>query len=150
MNEQSSFSLFRSRAHAIHARLIAAIADLVHTRNASRQRDAWRTLEASLLAHLGTEADLMLPDFGLLHADEAAHVRGNHELIRQSIARVHATSTAGGLDPLALGELDTLLRDCAAFEERQLYPWAERQLRASKKGEFLHRAREQAPNDALS
>jgi hypothetical protein len=141
MNEHRfSHSLFRSGAHAVHARLFDALSQLAHTESATEQGKAWQALEASLLAHLRDEEDLVLPDFGLLHSDDAAHVRGQHERIRQCVARMSVTASAGGLDLNTLDELSALLRDCARFEERLLYPWAERQLRASKKGEFLQRA----------
>ena len=139
----SPHSLFRSSAHTVHTRLLDALVELAQMEPATPRTEAWQALETRLLAHMRAEADLMLPDFGLMHADEAARVRGAHERIRQCIIQVQDTANAPGLDLRALDELDTLLRTCAAFEERLLYPWAERQLRASKRGEFLQRARGQ-------
>jgi hypothetical protein len=145
----SSHSLFRSSASIAHARLLDALTELAQMERATQQTKAWQALETRLLAHMRAEEDLMLPDFGLMHSDDAAHVRGAHERIRQCIVQVQDTASTRGLDPRALDELGTLLRTCAAFEERLLYPWAERQLRPSKRGEFLLREREQVLNTEI-
>jgi Hemerythrin HHE cation binding domain len=137
----SSYSLFRARAHAAHSEQLEALLKLVETTDRTPRR--LQELETALLAHLRAEEELILPDFGLLHATEAARIRAEHDQIRQLLVR---SDVAQGEEALraTLAQLSKLVRDCSAFEERQLYPWAEQQLRASKKGEFVQRTQRQS------
>lgn len=142
MQEQfSSHSLFRARAHAAHGEQREAVQKLVLTRGAN-QKQALQALEAALLAHLRAEEELLLPDFGVEYAAEAAHIRAQHEQMRQLIARSATAEDGEAADESTLRKLADLVRSCTTFEERVLYPWAEQQLRASKKGEFVQRARQ--------
>lgn len=143
MHEQfSSHSLFRARAHAAHGEHREALQKLVLAKAGTRQKRALQDLEAALLAHLRAEEELLLPDFGLEHASEAAHIRAQHEQLRQLVARSARGDVDDATEEDTLRQLADLLRACTTFEERVLYPWAEQQLRASKKGEFVQRARQ--------
>jgi hypothetical protein len=131
----SSHSLFRSHAHATHAQL-EALSKFVEMKGPAQRRKALQRLEEALLAHLRAEEEWVLPDFGLVHASEAARIRAAHECIRQRITRMNSATHSDGIDDHTVRELSKLIRECASFEELVLYPWAEHQLRTSKKGEF--------------
>jgi hypothetical protein len=134
----STHSLFRARAHAAHSEQLEALLKLAETTGKQRQRKALHELETALLAHLRAEEELILPDFGLLHATEAARIRAEHDQIRQLLMYSDGAQSEEA-HWATLAQLSKLVRACSAFEERQLYPWAEQQLRASKKGEFVQR-----------
>lgn len=135
-----SLSAFRSVAHGVHAQLTQGLDDLSQSRSATEQRATWRLLELSLLDHMRLEAELLLPEFELALGSDAARIREEHERIRQLAIRLDDTPTPACLDSALVAKLLQLITDCAAREERVLYPWAELCLPRRKKGDFLQRA----------
>jgi len=138
-------SEFRAQAHRIHAQLLASLRELAR----APQTQAFWALESALLAHLRAEEELLLPDFDLAYPSDAAHVRGEHQRIRELLMRVGSGAHGQAPDPGVIEALCACLNECASVEEHALYPWAEQRLRATKKGEFMQRARANAASSEL-
>jgi hypothetical protein len=136
----SSQSAFRSLAHATHAQLGQGLSEVARTQGARAQWAAWLTLEGLLLSHLRAEEELLLPDFDLVLSGEAAHLREEHQRIRELMVQAGTTLCDTRIDATLLVDLGKRISRCAAHEERVLYPWAERYLRPRKKGEFVQRS----------
>ncbi len=137
-------SEFCSTAHAVHARLHSASSALAAARAASADvRERWSDFEAELLDHLRAEEELLLPAFALSYDADATRLRSEHHQLRALLVAVDGELAAGRLNREALRALEELLARSSAFEERSLFPWAQRCLQPRRRGEFQERTRAQ-------
>lgn len=134
-----SYSAFRSAAHAFHAQMIQALDALRQRSSPSEQQARWQLLEPALLDHMQLEEALLLPEFDLGLSDQAARIRQEHERIRRLAMHLSEVAPRACLDGALVAELLRLVRECAALEERVLYPWADLRLPQWKKATFVQR-----------
>ena len=90
--------------------------------------DAWRPLEAGLLAHLGAEEKHLFTELEKTDRVEAAHLHSDHAAIRQQIVDLGMCLELHTARKLAFDQFAALLERHAAREEALLYRWAERQV----------------------
>ncbi|WP_437831761.1 hemerythrin domain-containing protein [Sorangium sp. So ce1153] len=117
--------------HRDHQRLdevFETLLNRVHAGDEEAARETWGTFERELLAHMEAEESLLLPLFDRFNPEEAGTIRAEHLGIRAQLAEM---GTALELHTLREAKVDNLiraLRQHAAHEEAELYPWADREL----------------------
>ncbi len=102
-------------------------------------RDAWRTFERQLLAHLNAEEVHVLPVFGKSNPTAARDILAEHARVRGRLVELAIDLDLHCLTFDTVSAFVGELRSHAAREELLLYPWAARQL-GNVVGAHLRRA----------
>jgi hemerythrin superfamily protein len=89
------------------------------------QRD-WTDFERGVLAHFEAEERLIFPLVEAEHAGEVERAKRDHEHVRTLLANLGVRTDLHLLRKDVADELIARLREHAAWEDRTLYPWAQR------------------------
>ena len=89
------------------------------------QRD-WTDFERALLAHFEAEERLIFPLLESEHPAEVERAKGEHENVRALLASLGVRTDLHLLRKDVADELIARLREHAEWEDRTLYPWAQR------------------------
>jgi hemerythrin superfamily protein len=92
------------------------------------QRD-WGDFERGVLTHLEAEERLILPLLESEHPAEVEQAKKDHELVRTLLANLGVRTDLHLLRKDVAHELIARLREHADWEDRTLYPWAQRKAR---------------------
>jgi hemerythrin superfamily protein len=89
------------------------------------QRD-WTEFERGLLAHFEAEERLLFPLLESEHAPEVERAKTDHEAVRALLANLGVRTDLHLLRKDVANELIARLREHGEWEDRTLYPWAQR------------------------
>jgi hemerythrin superfamily protein len=93
------------------------------------QRD-WGDFERGVLAHFEAEEQLIFPLLESEHPAEVERAKKDHELVRSLLANLGVRTDLHLLRKDVADELIARLREHAEWEDRTLYPWAQREAHA--------------------
>jgi hypothetical protein len=137
-----------------HASLFEALEDLLFDETSTPEylRSVWHRFEATLHYHLTLEEEVLIPRFELVHAADAARIRGEHRQMREQLVVLADQFERGTVDREGVARLLGILRVSAALKEQGLYVWAEEALRPRDKARVVEsvRAHQSVPNASVA
>jgi hypothetical protein len=99
----------------------------------------YRNVEHAVLEHMRAEEDFILPEYANHAPADAAAIRATHEGLRRHLYRLGIDVELHAIRLESIDGLLMTLRDHAAHEDRNMYPWAQRSLTPFTKRELFKR-----------
>jgi hypothetical protein len=99
----------------------------------------YRNVEHAVLEHMRAEEDFILPAYARRAPADAAAIRATHEDLRRQLYRLGIDAELHCIRLESIDQLTATLRDHAAREDREMYPWAQRVLAPATKRELFKR-----------
>jgi len=122
-------------------RLFERLLEEVHARDDAAADRTWTEFERELQSHMSAEEKHILPVLAKGAPNEAAHIRADHDRIREALSSMGVSLELHTLPEEKVETFITLLRRHSAHEEESLYLFADRELAEEAKQSLTERIR---------